>query len=124
MALTKQNMDDFDPWQKNVAKLLTTMSGIDGRDVTPLMVASWAELLIGERRLTAEDCDEAIRQHYLSENRRMWPADLIKGCRAIRAKRMKEQERKQLVAPNPDAVPMPEELRKRIGSLADKKTLD
>lgn len=124
MALTEQDMAKFDPWQKNVAKLLTTMSGIDGRDVTPLMVASWAELLIGESRLTAEDCNQAIRDHYLSENRRMWPADLIKGCKRLRAERAKRAEKRELVTRNPDAVPMPEELRKRIGSLANKKSID
>lgn len=124
MALTKQDMSEFNDWQRNVAGLLTLMSGIDGRDVTPLMVASWADLLMEERRLTAEDCREAIKAHYKSESRRMWPADLVKGCRQIRAVRAKSVTRLQVTAKNPDAVPMPEELRKRIGSLADSKKID
>lgn len=117
-------MSEFNDWQKTVAGLLTIMSGIDGRDVTPLMVVSWADLLITERRLTGEDCREAIRLHYKSESRRMWPADLVKGCKRLRAERAKAGNKLQVTAKNPDAVPMPEELRKRIGSLANNKTID
>lgn len=124
MSLTDKDMLEFNAWQRNVAALLTLMSGIDGRDVTPLMVVSWADLLIGERRLTADDCREAIKAHYRSESRRMWPADLVKGCKRIRAERAKSDTRLQITEKNPDAVPMPPEIRKRIGSLADRKTIN
>ena len=124
MALTDEDMAGFNDWQKNVAGLLTIMSGIDGRDVTPLMVVSWADLLISERRLTAEDCRTAIRNHYKSESRRMWPADLVKGCKRVRGERSKETERKQVVGKNPDAVPMPEHLKERFKALAERKTID
>lgn len=124
MAISDEDKSRLSPWQQNVAGLLALAFGSDGREVTVQAVVSWAEVLWDEKRLTPEDCYQAIKDHYREENRRIWPADLIKRCKVIRAKRAKEQEREQIVASNPEAVPMPEELRKRIGSLADKKTLD
>lgn len=60
--------------KSEVAKVLTFVSSVEGREAaTPLQVDAWFELV--------EDLDYtaamgAAREHYLSESRRLWPADL------------------------------------------------
>lgn len=114
--LTDDDMKQLTPWQRNVAGLLTVMAGIDGRDVTPLMVVSWADLLVDERRLTPEDCREAIRRHYKTQTRRMWPADLVSGAKELRRERAKEQERGQLVEIR-KKEPIPAEVRAQLAAI-------
>lgn len=119
MAVSEHDYRQLSPWQKSVAGLLTLMFGIDGRELTTQAVVSWAEVLHDEKRLTPDDCYRAIKDHYRSETRRMWPADLIIRARRLRADR-KRDDRPALEPVN--ASPMPDHVRQQIRYLAHHKT--
>jgi hypothetical protein len=62
--------------KSQVALLLVFVHSLQGREVTELMVEAWAELLDG---VEYDAAMEVAREHYRTESRPLWPADIRRG---------------------------------------------
>jgi len=49
------------------------VSAVEGREVTPLSIEAWHELLADVEYV---DAVEAMKEHYRAESRRLWPSDI------------------------------------------------
>lgn len=113
MALSKNDLEQMSPWQRNVAGLLTLAFGVDGRELTAQTVISWAEVLGDEKRLTPQDCYQAIKDHYRNESRRMMPVDLLGRAKKFRL----ERRQTGIELESGRAAPMPPEVRQMLDGL-------
>jgi hypothetical protein len=62
--------------QQDTAALLSWMQGVDGRVLTDLSVAAWAEVLGPD--ITYEEARVAAVEHYETEGKYCMPADVIR----------------------------------------------
>lgn len=59
--------------KQETAIVLETISAVDGREVTDLSVVAWQRLLAD---VEYGDALEVVHEHYRTESRRIWPADI------------------------------------------------
>lgn len=63
--------------RSETAKLVVFSASVEGREATEIEMGAWHQL-VGDLDYQAAMC--AAREHYLSQSRRLWPADLIRAC--------------------------------------------
>ena len=69
------------------AEPLAYCAAFDRRTVGRADVAAWQQLL---RDVSVDDARDAVTEHYSTETRWLMPADILRGVRQIRAKRIDE----------------------------------
>lgn len=62
--------------KSETARLMAVISAVDGREINELSVEAWSRLLGDVDYL---DALEAVQEHYRTESRRIWPADIRRG---------------------------------------------
>lgn len=68
--------------KSETAVLVAFVASIEGREATELQVESWHRIVEG---LPYGPATAAAEEHYRTESRRLWPADLVGSVRATAA---------------------------------------
>ena len=105
--------------QQEVATLLIAIAAIDDRvDPDAMRVAMWCEVL--SKSMTLEFARERVVKHYAVNRTVMMPADFNEPWKHEFNKRLSNEQSRALESAASAAVPMPKELRERLGFLLPK----
>ncbi|MEW9530737.1 hypothetical protein [Microbispora sp. NPDC049125] len=108
--------------REEVGKLLALCTGFDRRTVGAADVLAWHEAFTLKGVTSFADARQAVIEHYSESDDFIMPVHVIRRAKAIRAKRLANQD-SAAVLPQGDVADRPtawlEELRNRIDAAAD-----